>query len=230
MVVVLIILAALTTLSSFYSSGIQVILTTFSLGRGTALGRVLKLNLLYILSIFSLMLLVGLGLLYLVTLASQDAWAYILALAGACIFMGGWLKVYAYFSYHSKRRPQITILMIHQAQKLATKAKKTIDVFLLGGFVTLLELAWTIALYVVVAAMIYGYAPPPGYELILIYCLLTVVPLLVIVYLLATGTKVSGLKRWHDNNKKLFTLIMGLLMLGLGSISIVIANGGINLG
>ena len=230
MVTSLVVAAALTAASSFYSSGAQIVVASFTFGRGSHASHALNLSFFYLLTVFGVMFLVGLGLLGIVTVL-PDPWAiYILALAGAWTVMAGVLKIYCYLIGDDHRSPQITLYLTNLAQQLAAKAKTLPQVVLLGSLMSGIDLIWTGALYVAVVTTIHQYTAPVGSWFVLLYSLAFVLPLLIILVLLSSGTKVSALQRWKDQNKRRLQLIMGLLLIGLGGGSIALANGGISLG
>jgi len=61
------------------------------------------------------------------------------------------------------------------------------------------------------------------------YNLLFVAPLIVILFLIYTGTKVQKVKRWKMQNRATMRLAIGITLVLLGWILILIANGTINL-
>ncbi len=65
---------------------------------------------------------------------------------------------------------------------------------------------------------------------LLIYNLIFVLPLLVILSMAFLGTKIESVKAWKENTKRWMRLATGLLMVGLGVLLILYANGTISLG
>lgn len=63
-----------------------------------------------------------------------------------------------------------------------------------------------------------------------LYNLIFVAPLIVILGMVAGGSKISTVAKWKEENKGVMRLFMGLLLVSLGWILILIANGTINFG
>jgi len=55
-------------------------------------------------------------------------------------------------------------------------------------------------------------------------------PLIVILLLVASGMKLHDIKKWKQANRTYMRLLMGLLLIALGWMLMLIANGTINLG
>jgi cytochrome c biogenesis protein CcdA len=63
-----------------------------------------------------------------------------------------------------------------------------------------------------------------------LYNLIFIAPLLVILGMVAAGKKVSDVKKWKEENKGSMRMVIGLLLVSLGWLLILIANGTINFG
>ncbi|MDQ5970145.1 MAG: hypothetical protein QG593_662, partial [Patescibacteria group bacterium] len=66
--------------------------------------------------------------------------------------------------------------------------------------------------------------------LMVLYNLLFVAPLIIILIMVATGTKLSSVQSWKEEKKGAMRLMVGVLLAALGWILILIANGTINFG
>ena len=64
----------------------------------------------------------------------------------------------------------------------------------------------------------------------LLYNIIFVAPLIIILGMIVTGTKISDVSKWKEDSKGTMRLFMGLLLVSLGWILILIANGTINFG
>ncbi len=69
-----------------------------------------------------------------------------------------------------------------------------------------------------------------AFILLIIYNIVFVLPLVVILGLVAGGTKVSKIKHWKQANKGYMRFAIGLMLILLGWLLILIANGTINFG
>jgi len=66
--------------------------------------------------------------------------------------------------------------------------------------------------------------------LMVLYNFLFVLPLIIILIMVAGGTKVSAVAKWKEEGKGTMRLALGLMLVALGWILIMIANGTINFG
>jgi cytochrome c biogenesis protein CcdA len=64
----------------------------------------------------------------------------------------------------------------------------------------------------------------------LLYNLIFVAPLLVILIMVAAGTKLYKVKKWKQEGRGAMRLFIGLLLIGLGWLLMLIANGTVNFG
>jgi cytochrome c biogenesis protein CcdA len=66
--------------------------------------------------------------------------------------------------------------------------------------------------------------------MMVLYNIIFVMPLIIILILVASGTKISVVSKWKEDSKGNMRLAMGLMFVALGWILILIANGTINFG
>jgi cytochrome c biogenesis protein CcdA len=66
--------------------------------------------------------------------------------------------------------------------------------------------------------------------LMVLYNLIFVAPLLFILGLVASGARLSAVQKWKEESKGVMRLGIGLLLIALGWLLILIANGVINFG
>jgi cytochrome c biogenesis protein CcdA len=66
--------------------------------------------------------------------------------------------------------------------------------------------------------------------MILLYNIIFVMPLIIILFMVAGGAKISAVSKWKEESKGGMRLFMGLLLAVLGWVLILIANGTINFG
>jgi len=62
------------------------------------------------------------------------------------------------------------------------------------------------------------------------YNLIFVAPLLFILFIVAGGAKLTSVQKWKEDSKGTMRLAIGLLLIALGWILMLIANGVINFG
>jgi cytochrome c biogenesis protein CcdA len=101
---------------------------------------------------------------------------------------------------------------------------------LLGAFVAAVELPCTGAPYLAIITILRIDFTIWAFALMVLYNLIFVMPLIVILIMVASGTKISAVSKWKEESKGTMRLGMGLLLVALGWILILIANGTINFG
>jgi cytochrome c biogenesis protein CcdA len=100
----------------------------------------------------------------------------------------------------------------------------------LGAFVAAVELPCTGAPYLAIITILSINFNVMALLLMVLYNIIFVAPLIIILAMVAAGTKVSVVAKWKEESKGTMRLFMGLLLAGLGWVLILIANGTINFG
>jgi cytochrome c biogenesis protein CcdA len=103
-------------------------------------------------------------------------------------------------------------------------------VILLGAFIAGVELPCTGAPYLAIITMLSLNFDLYAFILLVIYNIIFVSPLVVILLMVAFGTKVSTVKSWKQANKSYMRFAIGFMLIALGWLLILIANGTINFG
>lgn len=101
---------------------------------------------------------------------------------------------------------------------------------LLGAFVAAVELPCTGAPYLAIITILRIDFNLVALALMVLYNIIFVAPLIIILIMVATGTKISVVSKWKEEGKGTMRLFLGLLLAALGWILILIANGTINFG
>jgi cytochrome c biogenesis protein CcdA len=101
---------------------------------------------------------------------------------------------------------------------------------LLGAFVAAVELPCTGAPYLAIITILRIDFNAVAFGLMVLYNIIFVAPLIVILTMIVGGTKISDVSKWKEDSKGTMRLFMGLLLVSLGWILILIANGTINFG
>ena len=104
------------------------------------------------------------------------------------------------------------------------------SIALLGAFVSAIELPCTGAPYLAIITMLSQYFDFNAFLLLIWYNILFVSPLIVILLIAALGKKLHKVKRWKQENRGFMRLAIGLMLIAMGWLLILIANGTINLG
>ena len=103
-------------------------------------------------------------------------------------------------------------------------------VILTGAFVAGVELPCTGAPYLAIITILSTNFNLTAFLLLVLYNIVFVLPLVVILLMVAGGTKLPAIKMWKQESRGVMRLAIGLLLVGLGWLLILIANGTINFG
>lgn len=209
--------------------GVLILMISVVLGGRKSLGRMLFLGGLYILAIFVTYLVSGLGLLYFLGSIPLFVTEYISIIVGSIIVLLGLVEIKDYFWYargFSLGIPVYFTKKIHQMAKNITVP----GVILTGVFVAGVELPCTGAPYLAIITILSTNFNFTAFLMLVLYNIIFVLPLLVILLLVAGGLKLHVVKAWKQETRGLMRLSIGLLLIGLGWLLILIANGTINFG
>jgi cytochrome c biogenesis protein CcdA len=209
--------------------GVLILMISVMLAGKQSVKRMLLLGGLYVLSIFIVYFLAGLGLMYF--LASIPLWVteYISITVGLLIVIAGLFEIKDFFWYGRWFSLSIPARFAKKIHVMSSKA--TIPgVILLGAFVSAVELPCTGAPYLAIITLLSQYFDFTALIMLIIYNIVFVLPLIIILLLVACGVKLHKIKNWKQTNKPYMRLFLGLLLIGLGWMLMLIANGTINLG
>jgi len=103
-------------------------------------------------------------------------------------------------------------------------------VIFLGAFVSAVELPCTGAPYLAIITLLSQYFDFTAFLLLILYNVVFVLPLIIILVLVAGGMKLHRVKAWKQGARGRMRLFIGLLLIALGWLLILIANGTINFG
>ena len=209
--------------------GVLILMISVIMGQKHKVAKMLMLGGLYIFAIFLTYLLAGLGLLYFLANIPLYVTEYLSIFVGLLIIVFGFFEIKDYFWYgrgFSLGIPPIFIDTIHRLSKNVTVP----GVFLMGMFVAGVELPCTGAPYLAIITILSLNFNFTAFLLLLLYNIIFVAPLIIILLLVAGGLKLHKVDKWKQESKGLMRLGIGLLLVGLGWLLILIANGTINFG
>ncbi len=209
--------------------GVLILMIAVLLGAKASMGRMLLLGGLYIFSVFAVYLLAGIGLLYFFANIPLIVTEYLSISVGALIIFAGLIEIKDYFWYgrwFSLTIPGGAVSRIHRLSTNVTIP----GVIVLGAFVSAVELPCTGAPYLAIITLLSQYFDFSAFLLLVLYNIIFVAPLIVILLLVAGGKKLYQIKKWKQRNRPVMRLFIGLLLIVLGWMLILIANGAINLG
>ncbi len=197
-------------------------------GKGS-MHRLLLLGSLYIGAIFLTYLIAGLGLIYFLSNVPLYVAEYLALLVGTFVIAAGLLEIKDFYWYgkgFSLQIPPVFAEMIHKYSKNVTVP----GVILLGAFISAVELPCTGAPYLAIITLLSLNFDAYAFGLLVLYNIIFVMPLIIILLLVAGGMKVSKIKKWKQANKGYMRFAIGFMLIGLGWLLIMIANGTINFG
>lgn len=209
--------------------GVLILMISVVLGGKGSVHRLLLLGGLYIGSIFLTYLLAGLGLIYFLSTVPLYVAEYLSLIVGTFVILAGLLEIKDFFWYgkgFSLQIPHYFVDKIHKFSKNATVP----GVILLGVFIAGVELPCTGAPYLAIITLLSMNFNATAFLLLVLYNVVFVLPLIIILLMVAAGTKVSKIKKWKQNNKGYMRFAIGLTLIALGWLLILIANGTINFG
>jgi cytochrome c biogenesis protein CcdA len=209
--------------------GVLILMLSVLLGGKNSIKRMVFLGSLYIFSVFITYLLAGLGLLFFLANIPLYVTEYISLVVGMLIIGAGMLEIKDFFWYgqgFSLSIPARYAKMIHKQSERTT----VLGIMLLGVFVSAVELPCTGAPYLAIITLLSQYFDFTALIMLILYNIIFVAPLIVILILVASGKKLYEIKEWKQAHRGLMRLGIGLLLVAMGWLLILIANGTINFG
>ena len=211
--------------------GVLILMVSVIMGGGHSTRRLLVIGGAYIFAIFATYLVAGLGLVYFFSEIPIVIAEYLSILVGGLVILAGILEIKDFFWYGKGFSLQIPAKFAHMIHDYSTSGKTTIGgVMLLGAFVAAVELPCTGAPYLAIITILRINFDIVAFGLMVLYNIIFVAPLLVILFMVAGGAKISSVAKWKEESKGSMRLFLGLLLAFLGWILILIANGTINFG
>lgn len=209
--------------------GVLILMISVILSGHKSIGRMLFLGGLYILAIFITYLLAGLGLLYFLGSIPLFVTEYISITVGTIIVLLGLVEIKDFFWYGRGFSLRIPVVFAKKIHMMANKITVP-GVVLTGVFVAGVELPCTGAPYLAIITILSTNFNLAALLLLVLYNVIFVLPLVIILLMVAAGTKLPVIKAWKQESRGVMRLSIGFLLIGLGWLLILIANGTINFG
>lgn len=210
--------------------GVLILMVSVVLGQGGSTRRLVTVGAAYIFAIFTTYLVAGLGLMYFFSTIPIVIAEYLSLVVGSLVILAGLLEIKDYFWYGKGFSLQIPTGFANKIHDWSTHNKSIVGVMLLGAFVAAVELPCTGAPYLAIITILRINFNLTAFGLMVLYNIIFVAPLIVILIMVAGGTKITDVSKWKEESKGTMRLFMGLLLVALGWILILIANGTINFG
>lgn len=209
--------------------GVLILLISTLFGSAKSRGHLLKIGFIYIGAVFVTYLLAGLGLI--LVFASMPIWIaeYISIAVAVLIIGGGIVEIKDFYWYGKGFSLAISPDMAKRINDYVARIN-TPGVIFLGAFVSLVELPCTGGPYLAVIKILSESFDMTAFLLLVFYNIIFVLPLVIILLAVSSGTKLHVIKSWKQNNRAYMRLFTGILLVILGWALILLANGTINIG
>ena len=185
-------------------------------------------GLIYIFFVFFTYLLAGLGILYFLSSIPLFVSEYISIIVGLLIVIAGLIEIKDFFWYGQGITLSIPPEKAKQIHEMTKKVTMPAMIFL-GAFVAGVELPCTGGPYLAILVFLSQNFNFTAFLLLIFYNIIFVMPLVAILLMVYFGFKIQNLKRWKQNNRTYMRLATGVILIALGWLLILIANGTINL-
>jgi len=210
--------------------GVLILMISVVLTGGRSLKRMLVLGMFYIGAVALTYLIAGLGLIYFLTTIPLAITEYISIGVGSLVIFAGLLEIKDYFWYGRGLSLTIPPYFAKRLHNMAAGNTTIVGVTLLGVFVAGVELPCTGAPYLAILTILSQNFNFAAFLMLVLYNIVFVLPLIVILLLVASGKKLQEVKQWKQDSRGVMRLAIGLLLIGLGWLLILIANGTVNFG
>lgn len=209
--------------------GVLILMMSVVLSGKGSIRRMLFLGGMYVFAVFITYLVAGLGLIYFLSSVPLFITEYLSIIVGLIIIGAGIFEIKDFFWYGRGFSLRIPTVFIDKINRLA-KNTTVPGVILLGAFVSAVELPCTGAPYLAIITILSLNFDFTAFLLLVLYNVIFVAPLIFMLILVATGVKLQSLKKWKQDSRGYMRLFIGLLLIALGWLLILIANGTVNFG
>lgn len=209
--------------------GVLILMMSVVLSGKGSIGRMLFLGGIYVFAVFATYLIAGLGLIYILSSIPLFITEYLSIIVGVIIIAAGIFEIKDFFWYGQGFSLHIPTVFIDKINKFA-KNTTVPGIILLGAFVSAVELPCTGAPYLAIITILSLNFDFTAFLLLVLYNIIFVAPLVFMLILVATGVKLQNLKKWKQDTRGYMRLFIGLLLIALGWLLILIANGTVNFG
>lgn len=209
--------------------GVLILLMSTLLSGRKSRRQMAKVGLIYITAVFITYLSAGLGLTY--TFTSIPLWVaeYISIIVGIIIVILGIIEIKDFFWYGKGFSLAISPGMAKRIHKYTQNVTGPTAI-LLGAFVAAVELPCTGGPYLAIILILSQNFNLTAFLLLVVYNIIFVMPLVIILLSVYFGTGIANIKKWKHGARAYMRLATGLVMIFLGWLLIMIANGTISIG
>jgi cytochrome c biogenesis protein CcdA len=209
--------------------GVMILLVALLVSNEKMRNKLFYYGAIYIIAVYVTYFLAGLGLILFLTAIPLWITQYISIIVGVLVISGALIEIKDYFWYGEG----ISLSIPSERSKDIKKIMQNINPYsmgLLGAFVAGVELPCTGGPYLAITLVLSQNFNLTAFLLLMFYNVIFVGPLIAILAAAMVGVKVSDMQRWKQANRANMRLAIGMLLVLLGWLLILIANGTINLG
>ena len=208
--------------------GVLVLLISTLMSLSKKRNKMLAVGSIYITAVFVTYLAAGFGLLTVIqklNISQQLSW-----IVGILVIILGLIEIKDFWWYGKGISLMIPVKRAEQIKKYINNVSLPGAVFL-GMFVAAVELPCTGGPYLAITTLLAKIGLSwKVFWLLVLYNFIFVLPLIVILGAVYFGTKTDKIKAWKEKQKRWMRLFTGLVMLALGVLLILWAQGIINFG
>lgn len=204
--------------------GVLILLISIFVATKSSKLKLLKYGGGYIMAVFVTYLLAGLGLIAFFTRIPLFISEYVAIVVGTVIVFAGLIEIKDYFWYGEGFSLSISPERAKQLHDYTHNITFP-GVLFLGAFAAGVELPCTGAPYLAITTLLAQQFDFTAFLLLVLYNFIFVLPLIVILIFVRGGMKVHELKKWKHKNRAYMRLATGVLLIFLGWLLILIANG-----
>ena len=208
--------------------GVLILMMSVVLGGGGSPRRLLFLGAVYIFSVFATYLIFGLGLLYIFDTLPLVITEGLSVAIGFLVVFAGILEIKDFFWYGKGWSLHIPGWAARMIQRYAQRTT-VLGVAFLGAFVSAVELPCTGGPYLAIITLLSQNWNPTAFLMMVLYNVVFVSPLIIMLIMVAAGVQLGSLKSWKQGARGTMRLMIGLVLIALGWLLMLIANGTINL-
>ena len=208
--------------------GVLILLLTTLLANRRNRRRMLSIGIVYVSAVFVTYLAAGLGLILFLSVIPLYVSEYIAIAVGTLIVGAGLIEIKDYFWYGRGFSLAISPDRAKQIHEYVQRISVPGALFL-GVFVAAVELPCTGAPYLAIILLLSQNFDILAFLLLILYNIIFVLPLIVILFMVYFGAKIQYIKMWKHKNRGYMRLLTGAVLILLGWMLMLIANGTINL-
>lgn len=226
----LVLIAAI--IGAFNPTAISILILFISklLGSGKSLRHMFMLGLCYALGLFFSYFMAGLFVFTLLACLPGFLTQFIAIAIALAVIVIALLEIKDFFWYDRGFSLRVPTFFADKLQHWPTHNLNPLQALSVGAFAGVAELACTSAPYLAVISLLRASLTWQSVGMLAIYSAVFILPLVVILAVVAAGVRISDVQRRKEQNKPMLRLSIGLLLVALGWLTLLIANGAITLG